>query len=353
MALMLSLLAALVNYDDIMVGYLDGTPVEKQAEETPAAPKAAEPGPGTFVPIQLNAEAEEPVAPGNEEPIAPETEGPAAAATEGPAVTDETRGVLPEDSTFEIHFLDVGQGDGALILCDGHAMMIDGGPSSVSQFIYSYLKQRGVDYLDYVFASHPDADHIGGLAAALSLCDAGSAYCTGETKETRAYDSFIKKLGEHGLELQVPSPGDTFALGSAEVTVLAPVPGFTESDNTSLMIRIVYGDTSFLFTGDNEAPDEAAFLSMYASSDTDVLHSDVIKIAHHGSAYSSDLEFLRAISPSYAVISVGRDNSYGHPTEQVLENIGEIGAALYRTDLQGTIICSSDGETISFITEKN
>ena len=163
---------------------------------------------------------------------------------------------LPEDSYFTVKFLDVGEGDASLIVCDDHAMLIDGGESSKSQYIYTILKEEGIDHLDYIVSTHPDADHIGGLSAAMSFASVDVALGTGESKETRAYSSFVKKLDEQGIELTVPDSGDTFSLGSASVIVLGPEKNKIYSDNTSIVLRICYGETSFLFTGDCEKEDE-------------------------------------------------------------------------------------------------
>lgn len=251
-------------------------------------------------------------------------------------------------SAFEIYFLDVGQGDAALISCEGHSMLIDGGASSQSRKIFSFLESHGINHLDYIVASHADADHVGGLAAALNFSSVDVALCTVTKHDTKSFNDFLKYLGKQSVSLTVPDAGSTYSLGSAEFTVILPENGVSYSDNTSLVIRIVYGDTSFLFTGDAEYDDEQAAIA----SGTE-LKSTVLKVGHHGSSSSSSYNFINAASPEYAVISVGNDNTYGHPAERVLNRLGDAGVTVFRTDMQGDIHCTSDGKTVRFDVHRN
>lgn len=249
---------------------------------------------------------------------------------------------------FEIYFLDVGQGDSALIICDGKAMLIDGGASGQSSKIYSFLKSHGINHLNYIVASHADADHVGGLAGALNYAKADTALCTVTEHETKSFYNFVKYLNKQGVGITVPDAGDTFSLGSASFTVIGPKRGETYSDNTSLIIRLVYGETSFLFTGDAEYQDEQV-----AMKSGFPLESTVLKVGHHGSSSSSSYNFIDCVNPRYAVISVGGDNTYGHPTSRTLGQFEAGGIAVLRTDMQGDIHCTSDGTTVKFDVEKN
>lgn len=255
---------------------------------------------------------------------------------------------MTEDSTFEIFYLDVGQGDASCILCDGQAMLIDGGAGSESDKIYSFLKAHDIGHLDYIVATHPDADHIGGLAGALNYATVGTAYCTVKEYQSEPFNDFLKYLGQRDAQITVPKAGETFYLGCAKVTIVYPEAGETRTDNTSIMLRIQYGETSFLFTGDCEIRDEAAALS----TDYD-LKSDVLKVAHHGSGSSTGPLLLKYVRPKYAVISVGGTNNYGHPTETVLTRLRQWKVSLFRTDMQGDIHCTSNGADIIFDVEKN
>lgn len=264
---------------------------------------------------------------------------------------DEIVRSVPEGSSFEIYFLDVGQGDSACVICDGHAMLIDGGSSSKSDKIYTFLKDHDIEYLDCIIATHDDVDHVGGLAGALNYATVGAAYCTVKEDESKAFDNFLKYLDKQGVEITIPDAWTCFDLGNATVTFIYPEAGAVNSDNTSICLRIEYGNTSFFFAGDCEFQDEEAIVkSLEAGYD---IRSDVIKIAHHGSKNSTSWDLLEAVRPSFAVISVGGSNSYGHPTETVLDRLEMAGIALLRTDIHGDIYLTSDGDELHFYVEKN
>ena len=262
-------------------------------------------------------------------------------------------GVLPSgtenapDGGLIVYFIDVGQADSALLLCGGEAMLIDGGNAADSQLLYSFLQARDISHLDYVVATHAHEDHIGGLAGALNYATVGTALSPVTEYSSRVFENFVKYLGEQGLEITVPSHGDTFRLGGAEVTVVGPIETSDEPNNTSIVLRVEYGDTSFLFTGDAEREEESDILEMGYE-----LSATVLKVGHHGSETSSSYPFLREIMPAYAVISCGTGNSYGHPHDGVLSRLRDAEAEVFRTDMQGTITCVSDGKTITFSTEK-
>lgn len=249
---------------------------------------------------------------------------------------------------LQVHFLDVGQADAALVLCDNQAMLIDGGNKGDSDFIYTYLKNHDITHLDYIIATHAHEDHVGGLAGALNFATAGIAYCPVTSYNSKAFSNFVKYLDAQGVEITIPSAGDSFMLGSASVEILAPI-NYPQNgtNNSSIVLKIVYGNTSFLFTGDIER--EAEYEILEAGYD---LASIALKVAHHGSDTSTTYPFLREVMPTYAIISVGNGNSYGHPAESTLSKLRDADVIVYRTDLNGTIICTSDGETVSFSTTK-
>ena len=259
------------------------------------------------------------------------------------------KNMLPEGSTFAVHFIDVGQADAALVLCDGEAMLIDGGNAADSSLIYSYLKKLSVDHLKYIVCSHPHEDHVGGLAGALNYATVDHALSPVTSYDSRAFNSFVKYLDEQGVPITIPSAGDIFSLGSATVEVLGPI-NFDVSDpnNLSLVLRVVYGTTSFLFTGDAEREEEQDILDAGYT-----LQGTVLKVGHHGSANSTTYPFLREVMPEYAVISVGTDNLYGHPTDDTLSRLRDADVKVYRTDTQGDVICTSDGKIVSFTVERN
>ena len=256
--------------------------------------------------------------------------------------------VIPEDSTFEVHFIDVGQGACSLVLCDGHAMLIDGGESSESSKVYAYLKEHGISHLDYMVATHAHSDHIGGLSGALNYASVDTAFCPVTDYDSKTFESMVKYLDRQGRSITVPNPGDEFMLGRAHVQIIVPQKSYDEANDTSIVMKVSYGDTSFLFTGDAERTAEADILAEGYD-----LSATVLKVGHHGSDTSTSYPFLREIMPQYAVIQVGEDNSYGHPTEDTLSRLRDADVKVYRNDLQGDIVCSSDGKSISFTTTKN
>lgn len=263
---------------------------------------------------------------------------------------------------LEVTFIDVGQGDAALLICGGEAMLIDGGDPSRSSLMYNTLRSRGITYLKYVVATHPDSDHIGGLSGALHQAEAGITFCCVDENDTETFRNLKKTLAGQNKQITIPGQREELQLGGAEIELYNPMsmvesamkddseqqaealqPG---SNNSSLVVRVTYGRTSFLFTGDAEWEEEQTLLRSDFS-----LASDVLKVAHHGSASSTTAEFLRAVAPEFAVISVGRDNSYGHPTKEVLKRLEENRVEVYRTDLCGSITMKSDGSSIHVKTE--
>ena len=254
---------------------------------------------------------------------------------------------LPDDAGFVVHFIDVGQGDAALIVCDGETMLIDGGSSDNSSIIYSYLKKNGITKLNYVVGTHPDDDHIGGLSGALNYASVDRAFCSVNEYDGWAFENFQKYLNKQNVAIEVPSPGTTLSLGSADVTVLAPIETLEEVNNNSIVIRIVYGNTSFMFTGDAEFSEESLILASGQEID-----SDVLKVGHHGSEYSTSTTFLKEVSPSVAVISCGTENDYGFPKQRVLDSLKKQDVEVFRTDLSGDILIYSNGEDLYVSTEK-
>lgn len=251
-------------------------------------------------------------------------------------------------NSFSVEYIDVGQGDCALIQCDGHYMMIDGGPSKASSVVYTILKNKGINNIDLIVATHPDEDHIGGLSGALNYAKAGKILSPVATHDTKTFQSLLKYINKQGKSITVPKVGDEETVGSAKVKVIGPVYDSADTNNKSIVVKITYGKNSFIFMGDAEKQEESDILRKYGKLDCDVL-----KVGHHGSSSSTTKSLLKSTMPDYAVISVGKGNKYGHPTEQTLNRLTQENVQIFRTDLQGDITFYSDGKNITVETEKN
>lgn len=253
---------------------------------------------------------------------------------------------LPSGGGLTVHFIDVGQADCALLECGGEYMLIDGGNREDGQLVISYLEQQGVETLSAVVCTHAHEDHVGGLPSVLAVYPTAAVYAPTRTYSSNVFDDFLYYTDQQRLEVTIPAPGDAFALGGAEVTVLGPVKSYAETNDTSIVLRVDYGSNSFLFTGDMEVAAENDMLDYWGSRmDWEV---DVLKVGHHGSNTSTGYRFLYEVNPDYGVISVEKGNSYGHPHDEPLSRLKDAGVVLLRTDKLGTILAHADGKEITF-----
>ena len=264
-----------------------------------------------------------------------------------PAVSEtQNSGDLSSDS-FKMHFLDVGQALSVLVECDGQYMLYDGGNVDDGSMVVAYLQNQGVEELQYVFCSHAHEDHVGGLAAALAYFPANHVYSPVTEASTTCFKNFVKYTQQQGLQVEVPAVGTVWQLGSATVTQLGPVGQYSDTNDTSIVLRIDYGATSFLLTGDMEATAERDLVNSGAN-----LNVDVLQVGHHGSSTSTSYVFLNAVLPEMGIISCGVNNKYGHPHEETLSILRDAGVDVYRTDLLGTIVIGSDGQNYTIRTDK-
>ena len=250
------------------------------------------------------------------------------------------------DAPLEVHFIDVGQALSVLVECDGQFMLYDGGNVDDGSLIVSYLQSQGVEQLEYVFCSHAHEDHVGGLAAALAYFPAYHVYSPVADASTKCFQDFVKYTQQQGLQVEVPAVGTMWPLGGATVTMLGPVAQYSDTNDTSIVLRIDYGSTSFLLTGDMEKTAETDLVNSGAN-----LRADVLQVGHHGSSTSTSYLFLNAVLPEMGIISCGANNKYGHPHEETLSILRDAGVDVYRTDLQGTITIGSDGQNYTVGTE--
>ena len=253
---------------------------------------------------------------------------------------------LDENAPLQVHFIDVGQALSVLVECDGQFMLYDGGNVDDGSLVVSYLQQQGVEELQYVFCSHAHEDHVGGLAAALAYFPAHHVYAPVTEADTKCFRDFVKYTQQQGLSVEVPAAGTVWQLGSATVTQLGPVAQYSDTNDTSLVLRLDYGSTSFLLTGDMEADAERDLVNTGAN-----LKADVLQVGHHGSSTSTSYLFLNSVLPEMGVISCGANNKYGHPHEETLSILRDAGVDVYRTDLLGTITIGSDGRNYTVGTE--
>lgn len=246
-----------------------------------------------------------------------------------------------------VHFIDVGQGDAILVLTrPGATVLIDGGPREAGPVVVEYLRAQGIAEIDLVIATHPHEDHIGGLIAVLDAFPVRRLIDSGQPHTTRTFDDYLSRVErqvEAGrMAFETPEGQAVRLASNVSLTVLGPVNRMGSLNDGSVVCRLDFGQTSFLFTGDAEAAAEAALLSRGAN-----LRADVLKVGHHGSSTSTGPAFLSAVSPSHAVISAGAGNAYGHPTPQTLERLAAAGARIYRTDLGGHLVFVTDGLTLT------
>lgn len=254
------------------------------------------------------------------------------------------------DGELQVHFLDVGNADSALVRCGTHQMLIDGGEPSSGKKVVDYLRGQGVDRLDYVIATHPDADHIGGLPDVLKAFPVNRVLMRymddDNTPTSYSYERLLTTMLDRDIPVTDTAPGQQYMLGDATVDILGPQGDFSDSNNMSIVCRISYGNRRFLMMGDAEKESENALLSSGCD-----LRADVLKVGHHGSRSSTSAAFLATVAPSHAVISCGENNRYGHPHPETLTLLQQRHTYIWRTDRQGAIVMTTNGDKLTVTTE--
>ncbi|MDP4146078.1 MAG: ComEC/Rec2 family competence protein [Bacillota bacterium] len=242
-----------------------------------------------------------------------------------------------------VHYIDVGQGDSELIQINNKNLLIDAGTTESQQKIVSYLKKAGVNKLDYVITTHPHEDHIGGMSKVINNFDVENFYAPKVTTNTKTFSDMIKALKNKNLKIISAKAGEKLNLGQhVQCDILAPnSTKYDNLNNYSVVVKISFGNTKFLFMGDAEQESEKEMLE--AGYD---LSCDVLKVGHHGSKTATSPSFLTEAHPKIAVISCGKGNDYGHPHKTTLDKLNKINCTIYRTDLSGDIVLFSDGNKI-------
>lgn len=253
---------------------------------------------------------------------------------------------VPKDSKLMISYMDVGQGDAAYIKVNGNDILIDAGPRSNSKELLEQLKAKNIDDFELVIATHPHEDHIGGMVDVFKEYEVKAFYSPKITHTTKTYENLVKAVKDEGLKTKELKGGMIIDLGEgAKFEVFTPQKSeYEELNDYSPIMKLSFGDTSYLFTGDAEKLAEEEALAKYKTS----LDSDVIKFGHHGSSISSSNAFIEAVSPKYGIISCAKDNKYGHPHRETLDIIKKYNIKTFRTDTDGEIILTSDGKSINF-----
>ncbi len=249
--------------------------------------------------------------------------------------TKPTNKTVITDGELQIYFLNVGQADSIFITNKGKNMLIDAGNNADGNLIVEFLKENNIEKIDYLIGTHPHEDHIGGLDDVIKEMNVENIFMPKKESNTKTFEDVLDAIKEKGKKIIAPKVGDIFSLGDASFEIMSIENDAEEANESSIVIEMTYGTQKFLFTGDMEVANEEK------RSWNDI---DVLKVAHHGSNTSSSAEFLYQTLPEIAVISVGKDNSYGHPHHEVLERLNDVQSEVYRTDLDGTILIISNGQ---------
>ncbi len=258
--------------------------------------------------------------------------------------------VTPEGE-LQVYFIDVGNADSILIRQGEVNTLIDAGERGDGDDVLAYLNHQGVKKLDLVIATHPHADHIGGMADVINGIPVDKFVMSfmpeDETPTTATYLNMLEALDNKSVPVEEAKPGTVYTLGTAQLTVLAPLSESDEANNISVVTRLTFGERSFLFMGDAETEVEKELLAVGRP-----LSADVIKLGHHGSNTSSSQAFLTKVDPDYAIVACGKGNSYGHPHDEVLARLDKMDVAIYRADVHGHIAIATDGKDLTISTQK-
>ena len=282
-----------------------------------------------------------PEPPTSPRPAPPPTPQPAPSPTTAP-----TPGTITTAEELSVHFIDVGQGDSILIDLGETEVLIDGGGKSPG--VLSYLNHYVEGALEVLVATHPHADHIGGLIAVLDKFDVEKIWLNGDTSTSKTYQEFMRRVNAEGASINEAIRGRSIEKDALSFIILHPIKPLTDdANNNSIVLRLSYGSIDFLFTGDAEKEAEASILQSGQP-----LQANILKVGHHGSKTSTSAEFLNTVKPQMAIYMAGKGNRYSHPYQETIDALTKAGAKIYGTDINGTIIITTDGKKFAIDTEK-
>lgn len=260
----------------------------------------------------------------------------------------ENTNTLPtinNNDELTIYYLDVGQADSILIKSNNEYMVIDGGNNNDGPLLVNYFKSLGITNIKYLVGTHPHEDHIGGLDDIINSFNIENIYIPDAITTTSTFEELLDAIENKNMTYKVPKINESLSLGNASLKVIYTGTNTSDLNNTSIVLKMTYINNTFLFTGDMTSVTEEKILNKD-------IKADVLKIGHHGSRYSSTNEFLKKVNPKYAIISVGKNNKYGHPAIETISKLNKMNIETYRTDESGTIILKSNGENINITTQK-
>lgn len=253
---------------------------------------------------------------------------------------EKTKPVTNLSSDLKIYYLDVGQADSILIQNNNESMLIDAGNNNDGPLLVKYFQELGIKDFKYIVGTHPHEDHIGGLDNIIENFNIGTIYIPDAITTTTTFEDLLDAIDKKNMTYTVPKIDNTFTLGEATLKVIYTGTDTTDLNNTSIVLKMTFGNTSYLFTGDATDVTEKKILNKD-------IKSDVLKIGHHGSNYSSTDDFLKKVNPKYAIISVGKNNKYSHPSSRTISKLNKLNVKTYRTDELGTILLESNGNDIT------
>ena len=262
---------------------------------------------------------------------------------------EEKEQLVDNDNTLKIYYLDVGQADSILIDSNNEYMLIDGGNNNDGPLLVKYFQELGIKDIKYIVGTHPHEDHIGGIDEVINNFNINQIFIPDAITTTKTFEDLLDSIEKKNLTFTVPTINNTYTLGETTIKIIYTGTDTSDLNNSSIIIKLTYKKTSYLFTGDATNITEKKILNKD-------IKSDVLKIGHHGSKYSSTENFIKKVNPKYAIISVGKGNKYGHPNIETINLLNKYNIKTYRTDELGTILLTSDGNNIeitSFKTNTN